>query len=433
MAKIILKGARALDPSIGLDAMMDLLIENDKISAVEKAGSFNDSDDAEVVDVSGKLLVPGLVDVHVHLREPGFEQKETITTGAAAAVAGGFTSVCCMPNTNPVIDNVQTVNHIVSRGKELNLCRVLPIGTITMGERGEELANFEELRKAGCVAFSDDGRPVENSLIMRRALEEVKRLGLVLALHEQDVPLSINFAMNEGAYSRKLGVGGMPNAAEDIMISRDIEIAALVGGRVHFCHVSTARGVKLIRRAKEDGLPVSAEATPHNFTLIDEDVGEGNAFFKMNPPLRRPEDVDAILQGIADGAIDCIASDHAPHELASKQKSFQDAAFGILGLQTILPLTLKRVAEGKISLTTAITALTANPRKVFGLEAVTLKKGSTADLTIIDPELEFTFTQKLNRSKSVNGPFFGWKFKGTAIKTIVAGRIVFDIKELDLN
>jgi len=425
--KLLLRGARVIDPSRGLDEKQDLLIEKGKISAIDKPGAFNSVEGVDVSEIAGKLLVPGLVDIHVHFREPGFEWKETILTGSQAAVAGGFTSVCCMPNTNPCNDKASVTEFIVRQAQAANLCRVFPIGAITLGRKSEELSSMLELREAGCVAFSDDGAPVRDAGLMRRALEYNLMMGTVLTVHEEEEQLSHGFVMNESARSLRLGLKGMPAAAEEVMISRDIELARLTGGRVHFCHVSTGRGVLLIRRAKEDGISVTAETAPHYFHLDDSAVEDFNTQAKVSMPLRTPEDGKALLQGLRDGVIDCIASDHAPHEADSKACEFDRASFGFTGLQTMLPLTLAKVKTGELSLVRAIDALSTKAASCLNLAPATLKVGAPADISVIDLERKWTLTKEVIRSKSKNTPFLGWEFEGCASQTYVGGRKVFDV------
>lgn len=427
--KKILQGARVIDPSKGIDANHDVLIDGTKISAIDKPGAFASVQGAEVVNVSGKLVVPGLVDIHVHFREPGFEWKETILTGSQAAVAGGFTSVCCMPNTNPCNDRASVTEFIIRQAQAANLCRVFPIGAITVERKSEALSSMLELHEAGCVAFSDDGAPVSDAGLMRRALEYNLMMGTVLTVHEEETQLSHGFVMNESARSLKLGLKGMPGTAEEVMISRDIELARLTGGRVHFCHVSTARGVLLIKRAKEDGIPVTAETAPHYFHLDDSAVEEFNTQAKVSMPLRTPEDGMALLQGLRDGVIDCIASDHAPHEADSKTCEFDRASFGFTGLETMLPLTLAKVRSGELSLMRAIEALTTKAATCLRLAPSNLQVGSEADITVIDLERKWTLAKENIRSKSKNTPFLGWELQGAAVQTYVGGRKVFDVSD----
>ena len=422
---IVVAGGRAIDPASGLDEPRDLLIEQGQIAAIDKPGAFAAKREASVIDAKGCLVTPGLLDIHVHLREPGQEWKETIATGCDAAVAGGFTSICCMPNTQPTVDKATVVEFILHQAAKANGCRVFPIGAITVGREGHALSPMLELRDAGCVAFSDDGAPVFDAQIMRRALEYNRMLGTVLTVHEEELALSDGFSMNESALSLKLGLKGMPDAAENVMIARDIELARLTGGRVHFCHVSTARGVTLIRRAKEDGIPVTAETTPHNLTLDESAIGDYDTHAKMSMPLRSRQDVEALIQGLADGVIDCIASDHAPHESDSKRREFEHASFGILGLQTTLPLTLALVRAGKLTLSRAIEALTSAPARCFHMQHAGLAKGAVADIAIIDPEGSLVLTPEHILSKSKNTPFFGTTLQGLAKSVLVGGRVVY--------
>lgn len=425
---VLLRGGRVIDPARQVDAKMDLLIESGKIKAIDVPGKIP-AGGAAVEELAGKIITPGLLDIHVHLREPGQEWKETIATGCAAAVAGGFTTICCMPNTVPPIDNGQIAKFVIEKAAEARLARVLPIGCITEKRQGKGLAPLLELREAGCVAFSDDGFPVSHAGLMRRALEYGLIFGAVMTVHEEVIELSEGFAMHEGEMSTKLGLKGMPGAAEDAMIARDIELARLTGGRVHFCHVSTARAVTLIRRAKEDGIPVTAEVTPHHLTLDDNCVDGFDTNYKMSMPLRTQADIEALLKGLADGTIDCIASDHAPHEADSKNREFDTASFGILGLQTTVPLILGLVRAGKLTLPRAISALTADPARCFNLKAPSLAAGQIADIAVIDPEIRITHTAEYICSKSKNTPFIGQTLQGAAIQTYIAGNKVYEFND----
>ncbi len=414
-----------IDPASGLDEPRDILVEEGRISALDKPGAFAGKSEAQLVDAKGCVVTPGLLDIHVHLREPGQEWKETIATGCDAAVAGGFTSICCMPNTVPTVDKASVVEFILSQAAKANGCRVFPIGAITLGREGHALSPMLELRDAGCVAFSDDGAPVYDAQIMRRALEYNRMLGTVLTVHEEELTLSDGFSMNESALSLKMGLKGMPDAAENVMIARDIELARLTGGRVHFCHVSTARGVTLIRRAKEDGIPVTAETTPHNLSFDETLIGDYDTNAKMSMPLRTKKDNEALIQGLADGVIDCIASDHAPHEADSKRREFDHASFGMLGLQTTLPLTLALVRAGKLTMKRAIEALTSAPARCFHMAHDGLKKGAVADITVIDPERSYVLAPEHILSKSKNTPLFGMTMQGHAASVLVGGRLVY--------
>lgn len=420
--RLLLKSGRVIDPSQKLDEVRDVLIENGLIKEVSLPGQINIEGEAIKVDCNNKIVTPGLVDIHVHLREPGQEWKETIYTGSEAAVAGGFTDVCCMPNTKPVNDTRAVTEFILDQGKK-SLCNVHPIGAITKGSKGEAMAPFLELMEAGCVAFSDDGRPVMNAQIMRRALEYCSMLGAVLTVHEEDLTLSDGFSMNESALSLSMGLKGMPDAAENVMIARDIELAKLTKSRVHFCHVSTARGVTLIRRAKEDGILVTAETAPHYLYLDENSVDGYNTNAKMSMPLRKQEDIEALLLGLNDGTIDCIASDHAPHEADSKNVEFEKASFGILGLQTTVPIMFSLVSQKKISLSRMIESLTSSAWSCLNKKGHKLAKGEPANLSILDPNLKVKISKETNKSKSFNTPFIDHEFVGAAYMTIVNGEI----------
>jgi dihydroorotase len=370
------------------------------------------------------LVTPGLVDIHVHLREPGQEYKETIETGTRAAASGGFTSVCCMANTDPVNDNASVTDYIIKQASKCSYARVFPIGAVTLGLKGEILAELGELTDAGCVAFSDDGQPIMNSAVMRRALEYLKRFNRVLIVHAEDKNLSSGGVMHEGEVSTELGLPGIPASAEEVMVARDICLAKAFDARVHFAHISTAGSVELIRRAKKEGVPVTAETAPHYFSLSAEAVRGYNTSAKVNPPLRTEEDVVAIKEGLADGTIDCIASDHAPHASHEKNIEFQLALCGISGLETTLGLTLKLVEEGTLSMRDAIAKLTTNPAKVLGLQIGTLSRGMPADLTIIDPEEEWVVEPQKFLSKGKHSPFEGMKLKGKVRATMIGGKLV---------
>jgi len=427
MNSLILTGGRVIDPANNIDGENDLLVEDGKIAAVGKPGSFSSKKEAREISVKGQLVTPGLVDIHAHLRDPGQEWKETIETGRKAAEVGGFTTICCMPNTKPLNDVASITRYIITKASERVGARVLPIGCISKGLQSEIMAPLLELTEAGCVAFSDDGRPVTDPNLMRRALEYSLQFDGILTCHEEDLSLSRGFSMHEGLVSVRLGLKGMPDAAENVTIARDIELSRLTGGRVHFCHVTTARGALLIKRAKEDGIRVTGEVTPHHFTMTHEDVEGFNTNAKMSPPLRTKEDVEALLKYLEEGVIDCIATDHAPHEYDSKHRDFPSASFGILGFQTALPLTLKKVSEGKLTLRRAIEALTSAPAKCFKLSAGTLSVGALADITVIDPKRVVKHTKEFIASKSKNTPFLGQEMVGHATKTFVGGELVFDL------
>jgi dihydroorotase len=424
MVAILIKGGKVVDPGrfVGTG---DVLIEQGKIAAV--GPSLSAPAGATIVDAQGQVVLPGFVDVHVHFREPGFEYKETIQSGSAAAVAGGFTTVCCMPNTNPVNDNQAVTEFILERARLAGLANVLPIGAITKGSEGKELAEIGDLRRSGCVAISDDGRPVMNSLVMRRAMEYALAFDLTVVDHCEDLHLAEGGCMNEGLISTELGLPGIPAAAEDVMVARNLSLSELTGARLHLAHISTAGSVRMVREAKARGIKVTAEACPHHFTLTEEVVRGYNTHAKMNPPLRTWGDVQAIKEGLRDGTIDVIATDHAPHATQEKQQDFTEAPFGIVGLETALALTLGLVDEGVLSLEQAVLKLTAAPAATFGLKKGTLAVGADADVAIVDPNEQWEVDPGKFRSKSRNTPFVGWKVKGRVKTTIVGGRIVFAI------
>lgn len=417
---ILIKNGHVIDPANNIDEKLDLLIADGKIAKLGKPGSISPNG-AELIDATGKLVVPGLIDMHVHLREPGFEYKETIATGTAAAEAGGFTSVCCMPNTNPINDNRSVAEFILSQAKGAP-ARVYPIAAITKGSKGEELTEMGELHDAGCFAVSDDGKPVMSAGIMRRAMEYSRIFDLLVISHCEDLSLSGKGVMNEGFVSTELGLRGIPRAAEDVMTGRDIALAEQTVSRLHIAHVSTAGSVELIRAAKKRGVKVTAETCPHYFTLTEEAVRGYNTMAKMNPPLRTAADVTAVKEGLKDGTIDVIATDHAPHAQDEKSGEFDYVPFGIIGLETALGLTLKLVQEGVLSLPDAVKKLSLNPAKALKIPGGTLSTGADADIAIIDPDLDWTVDSSLFKSKSRNTPFNGWKLRGRAVRTIVQGR-----------
>ena len=421
--QIRIKGARVLDPGI-MDDFRDIIIEGHTIKAVVEPGTALNDLDVQVIDATGLIVVPGLIDIHVHLREPGHEYKETIETGLAAAAAGGFTTVCSMPNTHPVNDNSQVTQFIINRANELGLSRVCPTGAITAGSQGKTLAEIHDMKQAGIVAVTDDGLPVENSNIMRMALEYCKGLHLPVFVHAEDHGVADGGSMNEGPFATFWGIKGIPNAAESIMVVRDIALAELTGAHVHFCHISTAESVEAIRQAKKRGAPITCETAPHYFTLMDEDVKDYNTNFKMNPPLRSGKDRQAIIAGLKDGTIDLIASDHAPHSVLEKDVEFDRAAFGIVGLETSLPLSLKLVRDKVLSLDTLVEKMAKTPAKIIGMNN-DITPGAPADLTIIDPDYSFTIDPETFKTKGRNTPFAGMNVTGCAHATIVNGRIVY--------
>jgi len=425
---ILIQGGLVIDPG-RFNGVADVLIEDGKISAV--APALKAPAGTMVIQAAGRLVLPGFVDLHVHFREPGFEYKETIESGTAAAVAGGFTSVCAMPNTNPVNDNQSITEFMLDRAKAAGNAHLYPIGAITKGSEGKELAEIGDLRRAGCVAISDDGRPVMNSLVMRRAMEYARAFDVPVVDHCEDLHLSEGGCMNEGLVSTELGLPGIPSAAEDVMVARNVSLAELTGARLHLAHISTAGSVRMVREAKSRGLKVTAEACPHHFTLTEELTRGYNTHAKMNPPLRTWQDVQAIKEGLRDGTIDVIATDHAPHASQEKQQEFTEAPFGIVGLETALSLTLALVEEGVLTIESAVEKLATAPAKAFSLNAGTLAVGAPADVTIVDPQAQWEVDPSRFRSKSRNTPFAGWKVKGRVTTTIVSGRVVFELERLD--
>ena len=420
--KLLVKGGTVVDPLCQIEAPADILIEDGKITAI---GSNLPSNGAEVIDVTGKIVTAGLIDMHAHLREPGFEGKETIASGTRAAARGGFTSVACMPNTKPVADDQTVIKFIVERAKETGIVNVFPIGAITKGSKGEELSEMADLKAYGAVAFSDDGAPVSSSAVMRRAMQYAKMVGLPIISHCEDKDMVAAGLMHEGYMSTILGLRGISSAAEEIMVARDIILAELTGCPLHLAHISTAGSVRLVSEAKSRGLSVTAEATPHHFTLTDEAVTDYNTATKVNPPLRTSEDVAAIKRGLADGTIDVIATDHAPHTLEEKDVEYQYAPFGMVGLETAIGLIFSElIAPGVLTLSEAIKKLTVNPAKILGINKGTLAVGADADITVIDPNLEETVDAEQFLSKGKNSPFVGRLLKGLPVMTIVGGRIV---------
>ncbi|HEY9384892.1 MAG TPA: dihydroorotase [Gemmatimonadales bacterium] len=424
MSELLIRGGRVIDPSRGTDGPADVLIRDGRIEAVGR--NIPAEPGIELVDAAGKVVAPGLIDIHVHLREPGFEHAETIASGAAAAAAGGFTAVCAMPNTDPVTDSQATVGFVVRQAIRAGQARVYPIGAVSLGQRGEQLTEFGELIQAGAVAVSDDGKPVRSSHLMRTALEYAKTFGIPVADHCEDLSLAQGGAMHEGIISARLGLKGIPSAAEEIMVARNILLAELTGGHVHLCHMSTRGSVELIRWAKSKGLRVTAEATPHHFTLTHERCEGYDTNAKMNPPLREAADRDAIRQGLADGSIDCIASDHAPHHYDAKEREFDEAPNGIVGLETAFGLGMRElVGPGVLSLPELLARMSTLPARVFRLPGGTLAVGAPADLVVLDVERQWEVRREALHSKSLNSPFLGETLRGQADLTIVGGRVVF--------
>lgn len=422
--KIFLSNARIIDPRNNLDQKGDILIDNGRIKAVAGPGSLEAPEGCQHLDLEGKWLTPGLIDMHVHLREPGHEYKETIASGTRAAAAGGFTAVACMPNTHPVNDS-ETVTSMIL-GKAVGCpARVYPVGAVSKDSGGESLAPFGELKDAGAAALSDDGRPVTSSLLMRRALEYGANYDMLVISHSEETSLSKNGAMNEGPISTRMGLRGIPSVAETIMVYRDLALAEYLKRPIHLAHISTGEAVDLIRKAKERGVRVTAETAPHYFTLSEEAVGQYDTNAKMNPPLRSPRDREAVRRGLADGTLEVIASDHAPHSTLEKDLEFENAAYGITGLETSVPLALALVRENLLTPAGMVELMSLNPARVLGVEGGSLEEGAIADLTVIDPEQEFTYRAEDVVSKSKNSPFLGRQLKGRAVLTIMDGEIRF--------
>ena len=428
-----IKGGDIIDPRLGTQKKLDILISKGRIEKLFTPGSFQPPGGGQVKtgDASGMFVTPGLIDMHVHFREPGEEYKETIASGSTAAAAGGFTAVACMPNTNPVNDSRSVTEFVLERARKANVVRVYPVAAISKGQKGESLTEFGDLKQAGAVAVSDDGRPVTSSELMRRAIEYARFFQLPVISHCQDLSLSSEGVMHEGSISTRLGLRGIPAATEEIMVVRDILLAKLAGYPVHIAHVSTEGSVTFIRQAKEEGIPVTAETAPHYFSLDHTAVIGYDTNAKMNPPLREPKDVDAIKRGLSEGVIDVIATDHAPHSLLEKNVEFDKASFGIIGLQTALPLTLALVREGVMDLPGAIAKLSYNPAAILNTKGGVIEEDKEADLTIIDLNKEYVFTEERIKSKSHNSPFIGAKMKGMAVLTMVKGRIVWESNELN--
>ncbi|HOD36730.1 MAG TPA: dihydroorotase [Syntrophales bacterium] len=428
---LLIKGGRVVDPSQGLDAKMDILVENGKISKIGKdlpdggAKASRKAPALQVIDARNLLVLPGLVDMHTHLREPGYEYKETIETGSQAALAGGFTSIACMPNTDPINDNRSVTEFIIRQAAKCGLVNVYPVAAISKGSEGKGLTEFGDLVEAGAVAFSDDGKPVMTGGLMRRALEYAGSFGTPILSHCEDATLSAGGLMNEGLTSTELGLPGIPSISEEVMVARDILIAAYTEAALHICHVSTAGSVDLIRDAKRRGVRVTAETAPHYFCLSEEALTEFDTRLKMNPPLRSTADVAAIKKGLGDGTLDAIATDHAPQSPIEKEVEFEYAANGIIGLETSLGLSLRLVDEGVLTIPQLVERMSLNPAKILRLNKGTLKPGADADIAIIDPGKVWTVDVRKFRSKSRNSPFGGWPLKGKVTHTIVGGIIKY--------
>ena len=445
MPPLLIKGGRTIDPSQGTDRVADLHIRDGVIQGLD--ADIPSPDGAQVIDAAGLVVCPGFIDLHCHLREPGYEDKETIASGTRAAAKGGFTTICAMPNTNPLMDSRATVDFVLRKAREEGAVRVLPIGCVTRGSKGLELAEMGELAEAGAIGFSDDGRPVSDSNIMRQALSYSSALGLPIIDHCQVDELFEDGSMNEGWVSNRLGIKGIPTSAEEIMAARDIALAELTGGRVHLAHVSTAGTVELVRGAKEKGINVTCEVTPHHLTLTDEAVLgriDGGAPFaaltasaydtnaKVSPPLRSPSDVEAVVQGLREGVIDFVATDHAPHNRVDKMCTFSEAAFGISVLETALGSLMSIVHAGQLPLSRAIESLTAAPARFLGRDLGTLRQGAPADVTIFDPDAEWVVDSARFASKGKNTPLDGTTLKGRVVATIVGGEVVHEVASNDV-
>jgi len=420
--KRLIKNGRVVDPATGTDETLDILIEDGKFVALEKRLNTRG---AEVFDATGLVVAPGFIDLHVHLREPGFERKETIATGLAAALAGGFTGVACMPNTDPVNDSASVTRYILGRAREVSPVAVYPVGAITQGSKGEDLAPYAELKEAGVRLLSDDGRPVTSSKVMRRALEYAGSLGMVVIDHCEDLDLAAGGSMHEGKVSARLGLRGIPAEAEVIPIRRDLTLCRMTGQRLHIAHVSTKLAVDILRIAKKRRLPVTAEATPHHFTLTDDEIVRFDANYKMSPPLRAKEDVQAVIEGLADGTLDCIATDHAPHAWEEKVVEFDRAPNGIIGLQTAVPLAIEQlVLPDRVSLKRMVDAFSYQPARILGLEdRGRIAEGLPADLTLFSLRKETFLKTSDIKSESKNSPFLNRKIKGAIAAAVIAGEI----------
>jgi dihydroorotase len=427
MASYFIINGRVIDPAADIDGRLNIHIVDGLIAELTRQQKAPAG--AQVIDAAGCIVAPGFIDLHTHLREPGFEYKEDIESGTRAAAAGGFTTVCCMPNTRPVNDCAAVTEYILERAQDVGVVRVLPVGAISRGQLGEGLADIGDMAKAGVCAISDDGCPVTDSALMRRAMEYAKAFNLPVISHCEDLTLSKDGVMNEGQVSTELGLKGIPSAAEEAMVARDIMLAELTGTRLHVAHVSTAGSVKLVRQAKEKGMAVTAEATPHHLTLTEEAVGDYDPNAKMNPPLRTEADRRELIRGLADGVIDAIATDHAPHNIIDKEAGFQAASFGAIGLETMLPLVLSLVRERKVSMRRMVEALTIMPARILGLKgAGSMTRGAPADITVFDPGHHWTIRTEKFASKARNTPFEGLRVQGQVRWTFVGGKMVYSQK-----
>lgn len=429
MNSILLKKGRVIDPSRNLDGVYDVLLENGRIKAIDKDIA---QEAQQIIDARGIIVAPGFIDIHAHLREPGYEEKETIATGTKAAAAGGFTAVACMANTNPVNDNAAITRWILDRSRETGIVRVWPIGAVSVGLCGERMSEMADMRREGAVAFSDDGKPIMNSQLMRSVLEYSLMLDCPIIDHCEDLNLTSSGVMHEGIISARLGLSGWPSAAEASMVARDIFLAQLTGAHVHIAHVSTRESIELIKWAKEQGLRVTAEVTPHHFTLTDQAIEdkEYHTSLKVNPPLRQSHDVEALIDGLRSGVIQAIATDHAPHDIDSKRLEFNLAAFGMIGFETAVSLAIRQlILPGHLDWPDLIRLFTTGPAQILHMKEPSLQPGNEAHLTLISPTWEWTYHVEQSYSKSRNSPFDGWTFKSGPVMTIVNGKIVYERKE----
>jgi dihydroorotase len=421
--RLLVKGGRVIDPANNIDEIADVLVIDGKIAAIGKELSPDGNED--IVDAEGKIVCPGFIDIHVHLRDPGYEYKEDIITGSKAAAVGGFTTVCCMPNTDPVVDEGIVAEYILRKSKEAGLVNVLPAGSITKNLEGEGLSEMAELAQAGCVGFSDDGKPVVKSDLMRHAMDYARMLDLPVLSHCEDLALSRNGLMHEGYYSTLYGLQGIPAAAEEIMVARDVRLAGITGARLHLCHVSTEGSLRIIEQAKAAGISVTCEVTPHHLTLTDETVGDYDTDTKVNPPLRSERDVKALVDAVASGLVDCIATDHAPQNIESKDCEYANASFGISGLETAVAVIMDRLVHpGLLRITDMVRLFTVGPGRILGLDSGTLTPGSKADITIIDPDAKRRVDPSTFYSKGKNTPFKGMELCGWPWMTIREGRVI---------
>lgn len=423
---ILIKNGRVLNPSENLDKVMDILVEDGRIK--EKKEQI-ETDADKIIDAEGCYVMPGLIDLHVHFRDPGLTYKEDIETGSRAAAHGGFTTVCCMPNTKPVVDNVDTVKYIIEKGKKVGLTNVLPVGAVTMNMEGKEVTDIESLKKAGICAISEDGKSVMNSGVYRKAMKEAARLNVPVMAHCEDINLVEGGVINLGNKSKELGVKGISNAVEDVIAMRDIMLARETNAKLHLCHCSTKDSVEMVKQAKAEGIDVTAEVCPHHFSMCSDDITENDGNFKMNPPLRTREDMETLIKGLSEDIMDVISTDHAPHSKEEKEKDLEHAPFGIVGLETSVPLTITNlVKKGYITPLQMAAKMSYNPAQVLGSDKGTLNEKAVADITIIDPDAEYTIDKNTFQSKGKNTPFDGYKVNGKVLYTILGGKIVYGDK-----